>query len=51
MQKDIQLTLTAEEINVILEGLGNLPFVKVFQIIGKIQEQASGQVRGPEVAK
>ena len=44
MKQDIQLTLTADEINIILEGLGNLPFVKVYNIIGKIQEQANGQL-------
>jgi hypothetical protein len=45
MQKEIKLQFTADEINVILEGLGNLPFIKVYQLIGKIQEQASLQVQ------
>lgn len=45
MQKEIKLQFTADEINVILEGLGNLPFIKVYQLIGKIQEQASRQVQ------
>lgn len=44
MQKEIQLQLTTEEINLLLEGLGNLPFVKVYQLIGKIQEQAARQM-------
>lgn len=48
MQKEIQLQFTPDEVNLILEGLGNLPFVKVYQLIGKIQEQASRQVSGDE---
>ena len=28
----------------VLEGLGNLPFVKVYNLIGKIQAQASAQL-------
>lgn len=46
MQKEIQLQFSPDEVNLILEGLGNLPFVKVYQLIGKIQEQASQQVSG-----
>ncbi len=46
MQKEIQLQFSPDEVNLILEGLGNLPFVKVYQLIGKIQEQASHQVNG-----
>jgi hypothetical protein len=41
---DITLQLSAEEINLLLEGLGNMPFVKVYGLIGKIQQQASGQL-------
>ncbi len=42
--KDIHLQLTTEEANLILEALGNLPFVKVYTLIGKIQEQARQQL-------
>jgi hypothetical protein len=42
--KEINLQLTIEEANVILEALGNLPFVKVFALIGKIQAQAGQQL-------
>lgn len=42
--KEIQLQFTTEEVNTLLEGLGNLPFVRVFQLIGKIQEQAARQI-------
>ena len=43
MKEEVHLKLTVEEINTILEGLGNLPFIKVYNIIGKIQEQANKQ--------
>ena len=42
--KEINIKLAPEEINLIMEGLGNLPFVKVYQLIGKIQEQAGPQL-------
>jgi len=43
-QEEILLKLSPEEINLVLEGLGNLPFVKVYNLIGKIQAQASAQL-------
>ena len=43
--KCIQLTITLDETNLILEALGELPFVRVHQLIGKIQEQATEQLR------
>jgi hypothetical protein len=43
-KQDIRLELSAEEINLLLEGLGSMPFVKVYTLIGKIQQQASGQL-------
>lgn len=42
--QEINLTLTVDEINVILESLGNMPFAKVHTIISKIQQQAAGQL-------
>ena len=42
--KEINLQLTIDEANLILEALGNLPFVKVYALIGKIQEQAGQQL-------
>ena len=42
--KDINLEITIDEANLILEALGNLPFVKVYALIGKIQEQAGQQL-------
>lgn len=43
-QEDIVLKLTPAEINLVLEGIGNLPFVKVYALVGKIQAQASAQI-------
>jgi hypothetical protein len=43
-KQDINLELSAEEINLLLEGLGSMPFVKVYTLIGKIQQQASVQL-------
>lgn len=40
----INLQLTIEEVNQILESLGSEPFVKVYALIGKIQEQAQAQI-------
>lgn len=45
--QDIHLQLTTDEINLILESLGNLPFVKVYALIGKLQQQAAGQLTKP----
>ena len=41
---ELKLTLTIDETNLILEGLGNLPFVRVHQLVAKIQQQASAQI-------
>lgn len=43
-KQNITLQLSAEEVNLLLEGLGGMPFVKVYSLIGKIQQQASGQL-------
>jgi hypothetical protein len=45
-QEEIVLKLTPEEINCVLEGIGNLPFVKVYALVGKIQNQAAAQLNG-----
>ena len=42
--KEINLTLTIDEVNQILEGLGAQPFSKVFLLIGKIQQAAAAQL-------
>jgi len=42
---DINLRLSIDDVNVILEGIGNLPFAKVYGLVGRIQEQAAQQIR------
>ena len=41
---DIDLKISTDDVNLLLEGLGNLPFVKVYALISKIQEQAGRQL-------
>jgi hypothetical protein len=45
----IQLNLSIEEVNLILEGLGELPFRRVFQLIGRIQAAARAQIPAEQV--
>ena len=42
--EEIELTITVDEANTILEALGNLPFKEVFTLVSKIQKQASQQL-------
>jgi hypothetical protein len=46
--KELNLRLTIEEANLVLEGLGNLPFAKVYALVAKIQGQASQQLNGEQ---
>lgn len=41
---EITLKLSVDDTNIILEALGTQPFARVFALIGKIQEQAAGQL-------
>lgn len=45
MATTIELVLDFEEVNLILKALGNLPFNQVYELIGKIHEQANQQVK------
>ncbi len=40
----LKLDLTLDDINLILESLGALPFARVYSVIGRIQEQARAQL-------
>jgi hypothetical protein len=42
--KSVTLELSLDEANLVLEALGALPFVRVYALIGKIQQQAQRQV-------
>ena len=41
----INLELSIDEVNTILTALGKRPYEEVYQLIGKIQEQAKGQLQ------
>jgi hypothetical protein len=44
----IQLTISLEEANLILDALGQQPFRSVYELIGKIQQQANEQLADDE---
>lgn len=41
----ISLQLTLDEVNLILEGIGALPFARVFGLVARIQGQAAEQLK------
>ena len=43
----MKLDLTVQEINLILQALGNAPYVQVFELVQKIREQAQAQMAAP----
>jgi hypothetical protein len=45
MTENLYLHLTLEETNLLLEALGQLPYIQVHQLIAKIQQQASEQLQ------
>lgn len=45
----IKLDLHLDEVNAILQTLGNLPFAQVAGLIEKIKEQATPQLPVPEL--
>jgi len=48
--QDIQLRLSIDELNLILEAVGNLPFARVYALVSKIQAQAAEQVQAAQAA-
>ena len=42
--KEINFTVTIDEANLILRGIGLLPFAEVYQLVAKLQQQAGRQV-------
>jgi hypothetical protein len=50
---DLSLNLTAEEVNLILDGLANLPYKQVYHLIKKIQHQVNSDTQKliPETSK
>jgi hypothetical protein len=50
LMQDIKLNLTIDDINMILEGLGNFSFSRAQTLVGKIREQVSRQIPSPNDA-
>lgn len=46
--QEIQLTLTLSEVNQILATLGEKAYKEVFQLVSKIQAQASSQLNAAQ---
>lgn len=44
VEEFLKLELTLDEVNIILKALSKEPFKDVFQLIGKINEQANSQL-------
>jgi hypothetical protein len=44
----MKLELTINEINMILQALGNAPYAQVFELVEKIRTQAQAQVQTTE---
>ena len=42
---NINLNLTVNDVNVVLQALGNAPYAQVFELIEKIRDQAKPQVQ------
>lgn len=42
--QEIRLTLSVAEVNLILEALGNGPYIQVYKLINKIQRQGESQM-------
>jgi hypothetical protein len=43
--QELQFNLTLDETNLVLEALGGMPFVRVHQLIAKMQQQAHAQLQ------
>ena len=43
--KEVELELTLDEINILIEALGKEPFVKVYKLMEKIHMQTSSQMQ------
>ncbi len=47
---EIQLNLTLEEVNGVLQALGNLPYAQVSPLVEKIRAQATPQFEAAQAA-
>jgi hypothetical protein len=46
----MKLDLSLNEINVIMQALGNAPYAQVFELVEKIRTQAQAQMQSTEQA-
>ncbi len=47
--EQLSLNLTISEINQILESLGHMPYIRVYQLIEKIKIQAEAQLQNQTI--
>lgn len=48
--KELNLTLTLDELNIVMSGLGKLPLETVLNVFSKLRQQAEAQLQEPEKA-
>ncbi len=48
---EIVLRLSLADVNLILEGIGALPFARVFGLVGRIQSQTAEQLQAAQPPK
>ena len=48
---DISITLNLDEVNVVMQGLGQLPYAQVSPLVDKIRGQAIPQVQAQQQAQ
>ncbi|UXX77739.1 hypothetical protein N7E81_10195 [Reichenbachiella carrageenanivorans] len=44
MDKEVELKVSAQEVKLIFQALGKLPFEEVYDLIGKLNDQVNDQV-------
>ncbi len=44
--KELSISLSINDLNLILEALGQQPYVRVYELIEKVQVQAKAQLNG-----
>jgi len=44
----MKIELTINEINTLLQSLGNMPYAQVFELVDKIRTQAQSQMQAAE---
>lgn len=50
-QPTLHLELSVEDVNLILEALGEQPFKSVYGLVSRLQSQARGQLQSPPEAE